>query len=71
MGVLALTTTASSGRLLNHHDVAMAEELGRRAAVAVEHPRLYASQRTAAETLQHSLMPEVLPELPGFAIASR
>jgi anti-sigma regulatory factor (Ser/Thr protein kinase) len=39
--------------------------------VAVEHARLYASQRSAAETLQHSLLPEVLPELPGVAIASR
>ncbi len=71
VGALALTTTTSSGRLLSHDDVALAEELSRRAAVAVEHARLYAGQRSAAETLQHSLLPEVLPELPGVAIASR
>jgi serine phosphatase RsbU (regulator of sigma subunit)/anti-sigma regulatory factor (Ser/Thr protein kinase) len=71
LGALALSTTASSGRLLSDDDVSLAEELGRRAAVAVEHARLYASQRSAAETLQHSLLPEVLPELPGVAIASR
>ncbi len=71
VGVLALSTTDSSGRVLNEDDVALTEELGRRAAVAVEHARLYANQRSAAETLQHSLLPEVLPELPGVAIASR
>jgi GAF domain-containing protein len=71
VGVLALSMAAGSGRLLDHDDVSLTEELGRRAAVAVEHARLYASQRTAAETLQHSLLPEVLPELPGVAIASR
>ena len=71
LGVLALTTTAASGRQLGGDDVSLAEELGRRAAVAVEHARLYASQRSAAETLQHSLLPEVLPELPGVEIASR
>jgi GAF domain-containing protein/anti-sigma regulatory factor (Ser/Thr protein kinase) len=71
VGVLVLSTTAPSGRLLSHDDVALAEELGRRAAVAVEHARLYASQRSAAETLQHSLLPDVLPDLPGVAIASR
>ncbi|MEA2932344.1 MAG: hypothetical protein QOI56_1129 [Actinomycetota bacterium] len=71
VGVLALSTTVGSGRLLTQDDVALAEELGRRAAVAVEHARLYASQRSAAETLQHSLLPDVLPELPGVAVASR
>jgi serine phosphatase RsbU (regulator of sigma subunit)/anti-sigma regulatory factor (Ser/Thr protein kinase) len=71
VGVLALSTTTSSGRVLNQEDVALTEELGRRAAVAVEHARLYANQRSAADTLQHSLLPEVLPELPGVAIASR
>ena len=71
VGVLALRTTVGSGRLLNQDDVALAEELGRRTAVAVEHARLYASQRSAADTLQRSLLPEELPELPGVAIASR
>ena len=71
LGALALRTTVPSGRVLRGDDVSLAEELGRRAAVAVEHARLYASQRSAAETLQHSLLPEMLPELPGVAMASR
>ncbi len=71
LGVLAMTTAPASGRLLQDDDVSQAEELGRRAAVAVEHARLYASQRSAALTLQHSLLPEVLPSLPGIEIASR
>jgi anti-sigma regulatory factor (Ser/Thr protein kinase) len=51
--------------------VDLAEELARRAGVAVEHARLYASQRNVAETLQHSLLPESLPVVPGVEAAAR
>jgi serine phosphatase RsbU (regulator of sigma subunit)/anti-sigma regulatory factor (Ser/Thr protein kinase) len=71
VGVIALRSSAGSNRVLTLDDAALVEELGRRAAVAVEHARLYASQRSAAETLQRSLLPEVLPEIPGVEIASR
>ncbi len=71
LGVLSLCMGDGSDHLPDDDDVSLAEELGRRAAVAVEHARLYADQRSAAETLQHSLLPEVLPELPGIAIASQ
>jgi len=43
----------------------------RRASIAVENARLFARQRTVSETLQRSLLPERLPEIPGLATAAR
>jgi serine phosphatase RsbU (regulator of sigma subunit)/anti-sigma regulatory factor (Ser/Thr protein kinase) len=71
LGVLALGTVAQSGRRLEAADVDLAQELARRAAVAMQHARLYAAQRDVAETLQHSLLPDVLPVLPGLEAAAR
>jgi GAF domain-containing protein/anti-sigma regulatory factor (Ser/Thr protein kinase) len=71
IGSLALGTVLQSGRLLTSADVDLAEELARRAAVAVEHARLYAAQRDVAETLQHSLLPDEFPVIPGVDIAAR
>jgi anti-sigma regulatory factor (Ser/Thr protein kinase) len=51
--------------------VDLAEELARRASIAVENARLFARQRTVSETLQQSLLPERLPEIPGFSTAAR
>ena len=50
--------------------IAFAEELARRAAIAVENARLFARQRSVSETLQQSLLPERLPEIPGLATAA-
>ncbi len=71
IGALALGTVRESGRTLTEADLGLAEELARRAAVAVEHARLFAAQRDVAETLQHSLLPEVLPVVPGLDTAAR
>jgi serine phosphatase RsbU (regulator of sigma subunit)/anti-sigma regulatory factor (Ser/Thr protein kinase) len=51
--------------------VQLAEELARRASIAVENARLFARQRTVSETLQQSLLPEHLPDIPGVATAAR
>jgi serine phosphatase RsbU (regulator of sigma subunit) len=51
--------------------VELAEELARRASIAVENARLFARQRTVSETLQQSLLPERLPEIPGLTTAAR
>ena len=51
--------------------VELAEELARRASIAVENARLFARQRTVSETLQQSLLPERLPEIPGLTAAAR
>ena len=52
-------------------DVALATELGRRCAVAVENARLYAERDRIARTLQHSLLPPDLPSIPGVTIEAR
>jgi serine phosphatase RsbU (regulator of sigma subunit) len=62
--------TAESLRRLTHDDVALAEQLGRRAAVAVENSRLHTELAGVAQTLQESLLPNQLPEVPGWEIAA-
>src|SRR5438067_4924324 len=47
LGVLGLFTTAVSGRRLSSEDLALVEEIGRRAALAVDNARLYAQAREA------------------------
>ena len=46
----------------------LAETLDR---VAAENRRLYVEQRGIAETLQHALLPETLPEMGGLRVAAR
>ena len=70
-GVLVLATRDATDRAFTGEDVPFVEELARRAATAVENARLFSRQRTVAETLQHSLLPERLPELPGLDAAAR
>jgi serine phosphatase RsbU (regulator of sigma subunit) len=50
--------------------LALAAELGRRAAGAVENARLYAERSEIATTLQRGLLPPDLPQIPGFRLAS-
>jgi PAS domain S-box-containing protein len=52
-------------------DLIVAEELARRAALAVDNARLFASTHELARTLQRSLLPQVLPDIPGLKIATR
>jgi PAS domain S-box-containing protein len=42
-----------------------------RAALAIAHARVYERERDTADTLQHSLLPERMPEIPGIVIAAR
>ncbi len=60
---------AESGRVLDHADLTLAEEIASRAAVAIENARLYSERSTIARTLQQSLLPERLPEIPGYALS--
>ncbi|HEX6389290.1 MAG TPA: SpoIIE family protein phosphatase, partial [Solirubrobacteraceae bacterium] len=62
--------SAESGRRFDEQDLALAQDLGLRAAAAVENSRLYEASATIARTLQQSLLPPVLPELPGMEIAA-
>lgn len=47
------------------------EALARQAAVALENAVLYERERGIAETLQRSLLPERLPDIPGMQLAAR
>ena len=68
IGTLTLVM-AESGRLFDAGDLALAEELGRRAATAVENARLYTERSRIAATLEQSLLPSALPEIGGFRLA--
>ena len=69
IGVMTLAT-AESRRRLTQEDLELAEQMARRAAVAVENARLHTALAGVAETLQESLLPEQLPEIPGWEAAS-
>jgi PAS domain S-box-containing protein len=59
---------AESGRRLGEEHLELAEELGRRAGVAVENARLYTERTRIASTLQRALLPESLPVIPGVEL---
>jgi serine phosphatase RsbU (regulator of sigma subunit) len=61
---------AESGRVFNESDLALFEEIGRRAGIAVENARLYEERSTIARTLQRALLPPALPEIPGYSLAT-
>ena len=56
-----------------HRDetLALLEDLGRRAALALDNARLYAERTAVATTLQRSLLPPDLPRIPGAQLAAR
>jgi serine phosphatase RsbU (regulator of sigma subunit) len=69
LGAMTLVT-AESGRVLDQFDVQLAEQTAARAAVAIENSRLYSERSLIAQTLQQSLLPERLPEIPGYEVSS-
>jgi serine phosphatase RsbU (regulator of sigma subunit) len=69
LGAMTLVS-AESGRLLDPSDLATAEQIASRAAVAIENSRLYSERSRIAHTLQQSLVPDQLPDIPGFELAS-
>jgi serine phosphatase RsbU (regulator of sigma subunit) len=52
-------------------DLVLCEELARRAGLAVDNAHLFQATRTLARTLQESLLPASLPEIPGVRLTSR
>lgn len=69
IGALTLVS-AESGRTFDQGDVEFAQQIAERAALAVENARLYTERTEVARTLQSSLLPEALPEVPGWEIAA-
>jgi len=69
IGALSLIS-AESARRFTDADVALAEEIARRAGTAVENARLYTERSNIARTLQTSLLPRTLPVMPGWTAAT-
>ena len=62
---------AESERQYSTRELELAEELGRRAGLALDHARLFAREHATAEKLQRALLPAALPELPGHELVVR
>ena len=70
LGAITLVS-AESGRRYGTNELELAEELARRAALAVDNARLYRGRSEIARTLQGSLLPSHLPEVPGIEVGLR
>ncbi len=61
---------AESGRSYTESDVQLVEDLAHRAALAIDNARLFRERSAIADTLQASLLPPILPKVPGFDVAA-
>lgn len=68
LGALVLISS-DPRRIYGPEDLAFAEELARRAAVAIDNSQLYSQTREASVRLQHALLPESLPDPDGWDLA--
>lgn len=69
IGALTMVN-AESGRSFDRSDVEFAEQIAARAALAVQSARLYSERSAIARTLQDSLLPEAIPQIPGWELAA-
>jgi serine phosphatase RsbU (regulator of sigma subunit)/anti-sigma regulatory factor (Ser/Thr protein kinase) len=69
LGVLYVGTRLL--RPFSDDDAALLQLVGDRVALAVDRARLFEQERHIAETLQRSLLPEQLPQIPGLKVAVR
>jgi PAS domain S-box-containing protein len=70
LGVLGLVRTEGSPPFVRE-DFDLAIELGRRAGTLLDNARLYAERELIADTLQRSLVPPELPDVPGLEVGAR
>ena len=68
--VLGALTFESHARTFDTQDVLVAEDFALRAGAAVENARLYRAASEIARALQTSLLPPVLPDIPGAKLAA-
>ncbi|SEO04550.1 PAS fold-containing protein [Actinacidiphila rubida] len=70
LGLVALYRSGRrTGTAFDGRDVGLAEQIAARAAVHIENARRYVRELTTATTLQRSLLPRDLPEVPGVGTA--
>jgi len=70
-GAFSFIYADESGRRPNPADVELVESLASRAALHLENARLYQESAHIARTLQTSLLPDRLPEVPGIELVAR
>jgi PAS domain S-box-containing protein len=63
--------SAESGHSYDDDDLRLAQELARRAAIAIDNARVHAELRETARTLQESLLPPHLPGIARIELAAR
>jgi PAS domain S-box-containing protein len=68
-GVLQIGHT--SRRHFSSQDSGLVQLIADRAALAIQHARLYEREHGIVETLQRALLPSRLPQLPGMQVAAR
>jgi serine phosphatase RsbU (regulator of sigma subunit)/anti-sigma regulatory factor (Ser/Thr protein kinase) len=68
-GVLQVATTKK--RRFSAADQGLLQLIADRAALAVQHARLYEREHGIVETLQRALLPSRLPQVPGVHVAAR
>jgi PAS domain S-box-containing protein len=67
LGAISLVS-AESGRRYRQAELELAEELARRAGLAVDNARLYQNRSEVARILQEGLLPPRLPEIPNVEV---
>jgi PAS domain S-box-containing protein len=70
LGSLTLVS-CSTDRRFGPDDLFIAQEVAWRAALAADNARLFSERAYVARTLQASLLPHTLPEIPGVELAAR
>ncbi len=68
IGVLVMARTR--GRAYDVDDAGLVREFARRAALSLEHARLYERERTTADALQRAMLPSQLPLLDAFKFSA-
>ena len=66
----ALSVRAAGSNSFSEQDLRLLELVGERVALAIGQARLREREQHLAQTLQQSLLPESLPEVPGFVVAA-
>ena len=70
LGAVSFVVDESGRRYVASH-LELAREIARRGALAIDNAHIHEERARIAETLQASLLPPRLPEVPGLALASR
>lgn len=68
LGVITWVS-AESGRIYTADDLSLAEDLAKRAAIAMDNSQLHSETLAAAIELQHSVLPAVMPAAEGWDVA--